>query len=107
MKSRYWSLEEAEVVVGAWLESGEGLTAFAERHGLGRERLRRWKRRLEGSGVPVFHPVRVVESAEAEERGCEPGVELVMRGGRRVVVPPGFDPDHLRRVVSVVEGWPC
>jgi transposase-like protein len=67
---RYWREAEARVVVEAWRSSGETQSGFARRHGVGRGRLTRWVRRLQGAGKGSvrFHPVRLVGStAEACE----------------------------------------
>jgi len=58
--------------------------------------------------VARFLPVRVVE-APADwdpERPLEvspPPIQVLLGGGRRIAVGPGFDPDVLRRVVDALE----
>ena len=62
--------------------------------------------------APCFLPVRVVADG-----GAAPGsatllsharpVEVILQGGRRVVVPPGFDPETLRQVVGILERRGC
>jgi hypothetical protein len=53
---------------------------------------------------PVFLPVTILADAldPAPQR-----LELILPHGRRVAVPPGFDADTLRRLLSVLEGPPC
>jgi hypothetical protein len=34
-------------------------------------------------------------------------LELVLSNGRRIAVAPGFDPETLRRLITVVEDRPC
>jgi len=99
---RYWQAEDARVVVEAWKESGEGLPAFAQRHGIRPQRLRQWATRLEPSGEAIaFHPVRVVQ-ASSEERAQRDPIEIVLEGGRRVRVPPGFAAQDLEEVLRVL-----
>lgn len=101
-KRQYWREAEARVVVEAWRQSGKSAEAFAREHGVHAERLRRWAARLEAAGSPVltFYPVRL----RAEGERAEPlELEVVLRDGRAVRVPYGFAPDHLQRLLQVLE----
>jgi transposase-like protein len=99
---RYWQAEDARVVVEAWKESGERLTAFARRHGIRPRRLSQWATRLEASSEEIsFHPVRVAQ-ASSEERAQRDPIEIVMREGWTVRVPPGFHIEDLERVLSLL-----
>lgn len=105
-KLRYWQAGDARVVVEAWKDSGEGLPAFARRHGIKPRRLGQWARRLETSGEEVaFHPVRVVQAPAEERPGPDP-IEIVMRDGHSVRVPPGFAAADLERVLRVLGAGP-
>jgi len=98
----YWREADARVVVEAWRNSGETLSAFARRHRVERKRLARWVRRLEQAGVgPLrFHPVRLVESP-LETGGGAP-IEIQLAGGQRVRVAHGFQTEDLSRVLAVL-----
>ena len=48
-------------------------------------------------------PVRVVPDEEPAHAGS---VEVVLADGRRVRVPPGFDPATLRQLLAVLEEVP-
>ena len=55
-----------------------------------------------------FLPVRIVEPRVVRETDSSPpvsspAVQVLLGGGRRVAVGPGFDPDVLRRVVVALE----
>ena len=56
-----------------------------------------------------FLPVRIVEAAADRDArldpppGRSPSILVLLGGGRRVAVGPGFDPDVLRRVVVALE----
>ena len=104
--NRYWRAAEAERVMAAWRRSGRSAAAFAGEHGLSAARLLRWRARLTPTAVPVFHPVQVVERARPITEGAGP-LELELRGGRRIRVPAGFDPELLEALVRTVEGWGC
>jgi len=110
---RYWRARDAVVVVEAWRQSGEGLSAFARRHGIHARRLRRWAKELEASGEamkPVrFHPVRLVATEEMDGTGRRSrgaAIEIVLGWGDhgcRVRVAPGFEAEDLARVLEVLE----
>lgn len=101
---RYWRAADARIVVEAWRSSGEGLGAFARRHGIEGRRLGRWAGQLgpEGGRAVEFHPVRLVTAARAAGSG-EP-IEIVLGEGVRVRVPVGFCAEDLERVLGVLNG---
>jgi transposase-like protein len=119
--SHVWHEREARVVVAAWEASGESLGAFARRHGLGESRLDHWRRRLrvqvankvEEPGAEAFLPVKIVERLDdglpemRGGRGVAAAIEIVVRGGRVIRVPDGFDPSTLARVVQTLEALSC
>jgi hypothetical protein len=113
LRSAYWHREEAELALEAWAASGLSLAAFARRHQIEAKRLGRWRRRLaEGEVVeaptPRFHRLRlVVDDGNAELSRVDDGVELVLRGGRRISVRSGFDSSTLQQLVQAVESWSC
>lgn len=47
----HWKPADAARVLGEWSRSGEALGAFALRHRLGLERLKRWRKRLGTTGA--------------------------------------------------------
>jgi transposase-like protein len=105
--SRYWRAADAARVLGAWRQSGESGAAFARRHGLSVRRLLRWRDQLQGSVAPRFHPVRVIERAQPIATAGSTPLELELRGGRRIRVHAGFDPELLESLARTVESWGC
>lgn len=105
LERRRWSAGDAEVVLSAWRESGEPVSRFAGRHGLVVERLLRWRRKTAGT-VMRFHRVRVAAPRDEAAAGSS-SIELVLRGGRRVAIRPGFDAALLEDVARTVESWAC
>jgi hypothetical protein len=106
-RERYW-----RGILFDWEASGLSVSAYCRRHGVAQPSLYYWRRELAsrdrvvdapGNSLvrraePAFVPVRVV--------GSEP-IEVVMRSGQVVRVAAGFDPTHLRAVVSALEAKPC
>jgi len=109
----YWRQADAELVLSLWADSGQPLATFARQFGHSVRRLYRWRRRLGTLQVPALYPVELVASPVAQAPGgvSAPGpggeVEVVLRGGRRVAVRPGFDARHLAQVAAAVESWGC
>jgi transposase-like protein len=104
---RRWSEADGRSMARAFAQSGETEAAFATRHGLDEERVRRWLRAQEATAakrdtVPAFVPVRVLEN-RVERRG---GVEIVV-GNCVVRVAAGFCPDLLRQVIAALEANAC
>lgn len=104
--ARRWSESEGRAMARAFAASGETKTAFAKRHGLGPERVRRWLAQLaerdRRRDAPAFMPVRLVERAP-ERRGA---IEIVV-GARVVRVGVGFCPETLRKVLAALEDAVC
>jgi hypothetical protein len=100
--AQYWSER-----VDKWLASGLSAREFAEREGVGRERLFYWKARLRPGTPPSaagkigFTPVTVVDAPRTESLGA---LEVVTGSGHTVRVATGFDEAALRRLLSVLGG---
>ena len=117
------------VLIDEWNASGLNLTEFCQRRGLSRGTMQGWvykpalKRAIEdarrgaiitvakssqadASSVPppAFLPVRLVEAtAPPPEAKSHAAIEVILGGGRRILVGPGFDPQTLRQVVAALE----
>jgi transposase-like protein len=105
--SRRWSAARAREVLAEAKQSGESLSAYAQRHGIDPQRLYTWRRKLEAvkgadssPSKAAFVPVRV---ASDEVATSAPGFELVLGGGRVVRVGADFDARALRRLVEALE----
>jgi hypothetical protein len=101
-----WSEHEARGALNAWRKSGEPLQTFAKERGIVPQRLRNWRKKLEGAdsmskksdAVVGLLPVHVT----APKRG-EP-VAVYLRSGHVVRVGRGFDEDAFARVVAILDG---
>lgn len=79
--------------------------AFCERRGLSRSLLSYWRKRLTATDgamplsanrSPAFVPVRIVSPRQSGSWIIE------LSDGTRIHVPPGFDPEELRRLMREV-----
>lgn len=104
---RYWREADARVIIAAWQDSGETLSAFARQHGIEPRRMARWRTRLRRAAPAAvrFHPVQVAAESGVRQDGST--IEIELGGWRRVRVGPGFDIDDLRRVMRVLEETRC
>jgi hypothetical protein len=85
--------------------SGLSVRAFCDRHQLTPPTFSSWRRllRLRDASAACFVPVQVVPDREP---GLAGGVDVVLAGGRRLRVAPGFDPDTLRQLLALLEEAP-
>lgn len=85
--------------------SGESVAAFCAGRGLAKPTFYEWRRRLAARDAPAaFLPVQVAPAPGAASSG---GVEVVLRGGRRLRLERGFDPAVLVAALSALEGAAC
>jgi Transposase len=84
-------------------ESGETVEAFCRERGLTTSQFYTWRKRLRGSVAERFLEVQVAKRAERPTPSKRSGIEIRLAEGRCVLVEPGFDPDHLRAVVTALE----
>lgn len=112
---RRWSREEKQAIVGEIV--GRTVSAVARRHNIAPSLLFRWKREL-GTATKPEAPafVRVGLPAPVADGGHDtrvlphlPGngaIEIVLRGGRRVIVGKDADMAVLERILDLLERRP-
>jgi hypothetical protein len=88
-----------------WQASGLSVRAFCARHRLAEPRFYAWRRllRQRQRHSTGFVPVRVLATPEP---AAEHVLEIVLAGGRRLRVGPGFDAATLRHLLTVLEEAP-
>ena len=86
-------------------ESGQSVAAFCEERGLRAWQLYEWKKRLRESEAAKFVEVQLASPAEpVRPAGARSSaIEIRLKGGRSLVVEPGFDAGHLRALLAVLE----
>ncbi len=117
-RSRAWHREQWRRHLTAQAESGLTISGYCIAHGLKRETFHRWRRRFKGEAqgsngaghapaTPSKAAFAEVVVAPAQQPGNVSGIEVVLRGERRVRVGAGFDEATLLRLVAVLESVPC
>ena len=95
--------EEVRQLLSAFQTSGLCAREFCQRHGLAPSTLRRNLQRAARASAPGQPPA--VRFVALKVNGAAPaGLEVVLAGGRRIGVTPGFDEQTLGRLVRLLEG---
>jgi hypothetical protein len=80
------------------------VAAFCRDRGLREWQLYEWKKRLRCTAAAPFIAVAVASTeAASTQPGQTSGIEIRHRGGWSLMVEPGFDATHLRRLLAVLE----
>ena len=93
-------------LVADQISSGKSVAAFCREQGLREWQLYEWKKRLRGSEAAPFISVEVTSSSPVEPLAHTvraAGIELRHCRDWSLMVEPGFDAGHLRRLLSVLE----
>ena len=81
--------------------SGLDVTTFCRERALCRSYFFVWKKRLRGSVAEKFLEVQVGEPTPRV--ADDPRIEVRLQNGRSLMVGRGFDADHLRALLAVLE----
>jgi hypothetical protein len=93
--------------VTRWKASGLSVRDFCRSEGLSEPSFYSWRRTIAerdaatATDVPVFVPFHVRPDPSP------PVLELILRSGHILRIPPGSDPEHLRAVLAALEAAPC
>jgi transposase len=107
---RRWSRDEKLAIVGQI--AGSTVSAVARRHNIAPSLLFRWKRELGGTAakpdtagfVRIALPGPITGGAGPQSEATDDGaIEIVLNGGRRVIVGKHADMAALRQVVTMLE----
>jgi|SRR5690606_12485672 len=92
-----WTADDARTLLAEQARSGLSLWRFATDRGFEPERLYRWRRKLRGDKqLPT-------QFVEVRSEVGDARLELVLRGGHRVLVRGPVDVDALRAIVVTLE----
>ena len=92
--------------VAQWRSSGQTAREFAARRGVNASTLSHWAWRLRQEPRGGAALARVPTMIEVHARPVADDRFEIELGGRRVRVPPSFDVDSLRRLLSALEEAP-
>lgn len=103
-------------VLRQWRRSGQAVRDYCVEHGLSEPSFYAWRRQLarrdeEAAAKPRFVPVHVqadvdVVATATDIAAAPPTIDVVLANGRRLRVPPGFDPATLRQLLAVLDEEP-
>lgn len=88
-------------LVSEQARSGKSVKAFCHEHGLCRPYFFVWKKRLQEDTPGKFLEVQVTGGVPSPSGDV--GVEIRLKNGRSLMVRPGFDAEHVRALLAVVE----
>jgi len=83
--------------------SGQSVAAFCRDRGLPVSQFFAWKKRLRQAAAELFAEVQVVGVPAQPATAPSRAIEIRLGCGRSVMVGPGFDANHLRAVLAVLE----
>ena len=89
--------------VEAWRASGLTQAEYCRRHKIAKGSLGYWSSTLKGQRRPASELVQV-GTTEVQEAKRSPAIELAVGGRYLLRLWAGTDRDHLRQVLSVLEG---
>jgi transposase-like protein len=102
-KERFWRR-----AVRQWRSSGLSIRDFCREEGLPEPNFYAWRSTIAKRDAQkvAFVPVQVVPEPVTPTRADEESaaLELILAGGRRLRVGPGFDAATLQRLLPLVEG---
>jgi hypothetical protein len=86
-------------------QSGQTVAAFCCDRGLRDSLFYDWKKRLREGEAAQFVEVKVREPCKQASPGPEhvAAIEIRLNKGRSLLVEPGFDANHLRALLAVLE----
>jgi hypothetical protein len=83
--------------------SGQSVAVFCRDRGLTTGQFFAWKKRLRQAAAAEFVEVQVQRTLGQPSKASRGAIEVHLAEGRRILVEPGFDAEHLRAVVAALE----
>ena len=83
--------------------SGKSVAAFCRERGLCAPHFFAWKKKLNQGEAAGFVEVKVAAPAVEGVGSGDKSIEVRLQNGRSLLVEPGFDADHVRALLAVVE----
>ncbi len=98
--------EKWRAIVSEQIASGQSVAAFCKERGVTSSQVFAWKKRLREAEKAQFVEVQIKPAEPLRVIGIgqqAKAIEVRLCGGRSIAVEPGFDPDHLRALLAVLE----
>ena len=98
--------EKWRAIVSEQIASGQSVAAFCKERGVTSSQVFAWKKRLREAEKAQFVEVQIKPAEPLREIGIQQqakAIEVRLCGGRSIAVEPGFDVDHLRALLAVLE----
>jgi hypothetical protein len=92
-------------LVSEQLSSGQSMAAFCREREIRASQFYDWKKRIREVEAAKFVEVKLKESSEQRKPAPErsPAIAIRLNKGRSLLVEPGFDANHLRALLAVLE----
>ncbi len=99
-KERFWRRMMRE-----WGSGGLSIRDFCDAQQISEASFYAWRRTIarRDADAARFVPVHIVADEQPAREAMADGLELVLAGGRRLRVGPGFDGPTLRRLLALLE----
>jgi transposase-like protein len=101
---RLW--EKWRAIVAEQMASGQSVAAFSKESGVTSSQVFAWRKRFREAEKAQFVEVQIKPAEPPQEIGIRPQakvIEVRLCGGRSIAVGPGFDANHLRARLAVLE----
>src|SRR4051812_3840612 len=101
--------EKWRAIVSEQVASGQSVAAFCKERGVTSSQVFAWKKRLREAEKAQFVEVQIKPAEPLREIGIRgirqqaKAIEVRLCRGRSIAVEPGFDADHLRALLAVLE----
>src|SRR3954451_2114740 len=98
--------EKWRAIVCEQIESGQSVAAFCKERGVTSSQVFAWKKRLREAERAQVVELQIKPPEPLHEIGIRQrakAIEVRVCGGRSIAVEPGFDADHLRALLAVLE----
>jgi transposase-like protein len=98
--------EKWRAIVSEQIASGQSVAAFCRERGVTSSQVFAWKKRLREAERAQFVEVQIEPAEPLPELGIRQqakAIEVRLFKGRSIAVEPGFDADHLRALLAVLE----
>lgn len=98
------ALTKWQEVISEQQQSGKSATEFCRERDLRVWQFYEWKKRQRDAEAAPFVEIEVKPATNSmPATAIRPAIEVRLKSGRRLVVEPGFDAQHLRSLLRVLE----